>query len=69
MEPLKPHIKQELLKKHPEELAEYERLLSERFRVDPRKLTTPGPEHEKSARRKERIKELHGILFPPSSET
>jgi hypothetical protein len=69
MEPLKPETKKFLLEAlpqaDPEEVEEYERLLAERFTVDPDIAKAPD---EKSAHqeRESRLAELHQKLFSKS---
>lgn len=66
MEPLKPATKTGILRSRPdvtkEEIEEYERLLAERFTVDPQMVQTfeEGTEH---AAREIRIRELYEKLF------
>jgi hypothetical protein len=67
MEPLKPARKKQILESapsaSPEELAEYEKLLAERFTVDPdlpRAPETLGLIQRKN----DRLKQLHKKLFP-----
>jgi len=67
MEPLKPERKREIFEASPaatpQEIAEYEALLAERFTVDPD--LPRGPEMLKLGQRKsERLKELQRKLFP-----
>jgi hypothetical protein len=67
MEPLKPQIKEKILDAipdaNPEEIQEYERLLAERFTVDPDLATAPDALDAHDAREK-RLEELHKKLFP-----
>lgn len=66
MEPLKPTTKERILsdtpQASPEDVEEYERLLAERFTVDPDMPMAPGGNtaHEE---RESRLEELHKKLF------
>jgi hypothetical protein len=67
MEPLKPQHKRQILEASPaatpQEIAEYEKLLAERFTVDPD--LPRGPESLDLRQRKtDRLKELRRKLFP-----
>jgi len=66
MEPLKPSVKQAILTANPqaapEEIEEYERLLSERFVVDPDVPTAPVPSGAAAAA-EHRLLYLHQKLF------
>jgi hypothetical protein len=78
MEPLKPEVKQKLLQNapqaSPQDVEEYERLLSERFMTDPsiptaRPTSTPVPLAAPPAllpaqEREARLRVLHQKLFP-----
>ena len=71
MEPLKPTTQIGILQASPaaapEEVAEYQRLLAERFTIDPdlpRDATTVNLMEGKRAR----LKELHKKLFPANTE-
>jgi hypothetical protein len=66
MEPLKPEVRKWILDEHPqaspEDIEEYERLLAQRFTVDPDLPMAP----EESIQRKddeERLEELYNKLF------
>jgi hypothetical protein len=67
MEPLKPETRKEILRKAPgatvEELAEYERLLSERFTIDPDAPRSPSMLRLQKEKQN-RLKELYKKLFP-----
>ena len=71
MEPLKPAIKKGILQAAPtaslEDLAEYERLLAERFTVDP-DLPRDAVSSSLADRKKLRLKELHRKLFPAEED-
>lgn len=67
MEPLKPERKRQILEAAPsatpEEIAEYEKLLAERFTIDPD--LPRAPESVNLLQRKnDRLKQLHNKLFP-----
>lgn len=66
MEPMKPETKQEILANRPQAepsaIEEYERLLSERFTVDPDLPRAPQDEAAESAR-EDRLAELCRELF------
>ena len=78
MEPLKPEIKKQLaqcsLQASPQDVEEYERLLSERFTVDPSRSAARSTAHvERLAapnavspeeKREARLKELYQKLYP-----
>ena len=65
MEPLKPKAVDTLLQSRPqvtpEDVEEYERLLSERFASDPD--YAPAPDAEEEEQRESRLAELHQKLF------
>ena len=65
MEPLKPVDKKQILESNPAaepgDIEEYERLLSQRFTVDPDLPTEPGLVSVDS--RETRLRELHQKLF------
>lgn len=70
MEPLKPMDKRRILEEspaaEPADIEEYERLLSERFTVDPDLPTAPPVAEMQSAdsrKREARLKELYEKLF------
>jgi hypothetical protein len=75
MEPLKPETKQQILSDRPQaspdDIEEYERLLSERFASDPDErfasdpdaLTPPTFGFDDATGREARIRELHEKLF------
>ncbi|HEX8694455.1 MAG TPA: hypothetical protein VF746_18680 [Longimicrobium sp.] len=67
MEPLKPETKarilEESLQAAPEDIEEYERLLSERFTVDPDLPASPEAAHAVDER-ESRLQELARKLFP-----
>jgi len=70
MEPLKPETKKLILDTNPnaapEDIEEYERLLAERFTVDPD--LPKSPEHAiLHEAREARLAELHKKLFPGES--
>ncbi len=71
MEPMKPTAKKRILQAAPnaapEDITEYERLLSERFTVDPDLARDPASIHLMEQKRK-RLKELRGKLFPSKRE-
>lgn len=67
MQPLKPEEKSRILNENPQaepgDLEEYERLLSQRFAMDPD--VAPSPDSTSAATGIEaRIAELHARLFP-----
>ena len=66
MEPMKPEVKDNLLQNNPQadpqDLEEYERLLSERFTVDPDVAKAPESFDADNAR-ENRLRELHQKLF------
>ncbi len=66
MEPLKPEEKEAILKKNPladpADIEEYERLLSERFTVDPNRRRTRSAASATAAKA-DRLTELHKKLF------
>ncbi len=65
MEPLKPETVQDLLKRPQvtrDDIAEYQRLLSERFTSDPDIQRSPQAEATAQGR-EARIKQLHAKLF------
>jgi hypothetical protein len=67
MEPLKPERIQQLLKRPqvlPADIEEYERLLSERFTIDPDVPRSPQQEVMIQAR-ETRLQEIHQKLFGP----
>ena len=67
MEPLKPQRKRQILEAAPaatpQEIAEYEKLLAERFTVDPDLQRSPEL-LEFHQRKADRLKELRRKLFP-----
>jgi hypothetical protein len=67
MEPLKPERKREIYEASPaatpQEIAEYQKLLAERFTVDPDLPRSPQM-LELRQRKSERLKELQQKLFP-----
>lgn len=68
MEPLKPETKMRILESKPEadpaDIEEYERLLSERFAVDPDLAPQPQAKEMVTARdREHRLAELYHKLF------
>jgi len=67
MEPLKPQSKRQMLAASPaatpQEIAEYEKLLAERFTVDPDLPRSPES-LGLSQRKSDRLKELRRKLFP-----
>ena len=77
IEPLRPEQKKSVLANNPEaqpeDLEEYERLLSLRFAEDPDQEVPASPVAEQApsarARREARIQELHRKLFKSASET
>jgi hypothetical protein len=77
MQPMKPEQKRSALESHPQaqpsDLAEYERLLSERFTRDPDRPQPPAaPDTEAigvSVDPEARLKELHRILFGAAADT
>jgi len=66
MEPLKPEVRKRILDEHPqaspEDIEEYERLLSERFTVDPDLPMAPEVSDQRNAD-EERLAELYDKLF------
>lgn len=78
MEPLKPEVKKAILNSNPQaepaEIEEYERLLAQRFNIDPDATppTAPGErtfgsEHSRLEEIESRIRTLHKKLFPAAS--
>jgi hypothetical protein len=68
MEPLKPETKRQIPQNMPQaspaDIEEYERLLAERFTVDPDLPQSPAVVAA-VAQREQRLKQLHGKLFGP----
>jgi hypothetical protein len=68
MEPLKPETKRQILQNRPQaspaDIEEYERLLAERFTVDPDLPQSPGVVAAVT-QREQRLKQLHRKLFGP----
>lgn len=69
MEPLKPETKSKILAENPqaapEDIQEYERLLAERFTVDPDLPMAPESEAEPTPEgREQRLQYLYRKLFP-----
>jgi hypothetical protein len=68
MEPLKPDVKEAILRNRPqaapEEIEEYERLLAERFTIDPDMPRAPDAAAADQAR-ETRLAELYQKLFGP----
>jgi hypothetical protein len=66
MQPLKPETKLQILQTHPnataEDIAEYERLLSERFTVNPLQQKSPEQALVEDNRTR-RLRELKQLLF------
>lgn len=66
MEPLKPEVRKWILDEHPqaspEDIDEYERLLAQRFTVDP-DLPMAPEDTRKRDDAEERLAELHDKLF------
>jgi len=66
MEPLTPEVRKQILDQHPqaspEDIEEYERLLSQRFTVDPDLPMAPA-ESVKRDDDERRLKELYNKLF------
>ncbi len=67
MEPLKPEVKEELLRDNPlaspADVEEYERLLAERFTVDPDRH--PSAQPAAAADREARLAELYRRIYRP----
>ncbi len=72
MEPLKPESVREILKRPavaPADVEEYERLLAERFTVDPnRPRVAAAPPGLARDPREVRLEELHRKLFPAAKK-
>jgi hypothetical protein len=68
MEPLKPDTKRQILQNRPRaspaDIEEYERLLAERFTVDPDLPKSPAAV-QAAANREKRLEQLHKKLFGP----
>lgn len=66
MEPLRPEVRKWILDEHlrasPEDIDEYERLLSQRFTVDPDLPMAPEESNKRKAD-EERLEELYKKLF------
>jgi hypothetical protein len=66
MEPIKPEVRKRILDDHPqaspEDIDEYERLLSQRFEVDPDLPMAPALSNQRDAD-EERLAELYDKLF------
>jgi hypothetical protein len=66
MEPLKPETKEQILRDRPQaspaDLEEYERLLSERFTVDPDLPKSPAATRDATDRER-RLEQLYQMLF------
>ena len=66
MEPLKPEVRKRILDDHPqaspEDIDEYERLLSQRFTVDPDLAMSPAASSKREDAEK-RLAELYDKLF------
>lgn len=77
MQPMKPEQKRAALESRPQaqpsDLAEYERLLSERFTRDPDRPQPAGAPHTQAigvrVDAEARLKELHRILFGAAADT
>jgi hypothetical protein len=73
MEPLKPETENKILEESPqaapEDIQEYERLLAERFTVDPDLPMAPESEAESTPDdREQRLQDLYRKLFPHNNQ-